>query len=56
MGYADENAVERPILWSGGKSSVDRLGVVLLSDVVGLGTVRRVTWWSISGSDTHGSS
>ena len=40
MGYADENAGERPILGSGGKGDVDRLGVVLFFDVACLGTVR----------------
>ena len=29
MGYADENAGERPVLWNGGKGGVDRPGVVL---------------------------
>ena len=39
MGYADENAGERPVLWNGGKGGVDRLGVVIFSDATCIGSV-----------------
>ena len=40
VGYADENAREHSLLGCGGKGGMDRLGVVLFSDVAGIGIVR----------------
>ena len=40
VGYADENAGGRSFLGGGGKDGIYRFGVVLLSDVVGIGIVR----------------
>ena len=40
VGYTDEKAGEYSFLRGGGKGGMDRLGVVLFSDVAGIGIVR----------------
>ena len=40
VGYADETSREHSFLGGGGKGGMDRLGVVLFSDVAGIGIVR----------------